>query len=364
MWTIQVQNTKSLKEDRPHGSASFRCAFYEAEPGESHFLVKHHWHDEIELLHFKKGNFHMEINMESYEISEECFFFINPGELHYIISKEPCEEDAVVFNPGILSFESYDTMQNQVIQPFINGNLWLPRCIEASHRVFHDLYVEYDRMQNAFGMMEEAGKNAGQKNAGQKNVGQKNAGQKNAGQKNVGQKNAGQKNADQKNADQKNAGQKNVGISVSQMLIKASLLRILALLTGEGLLTRQESGINHQVESIKKVLTYIRENYRERIYIRDLAGLINVNEQYFCRFFKRAIGKTPMEYVNEIRIRRAAEMVVNTDDLIMDICLECGFNNLGNFLREFKKYTGMTPRLYKKENRNSIADEITTFKKS
>lgn len=324
MWTIQVQNTKSLKEDRPHGSASFRCAFYEAEPGESHFLVKHHWHDEIELLHFKKGNFHMEINMESYEISEECFFFINPGELHYIISKEPCEEDAVVFNPGILSFESYDTMQNQVIQPFINGNLWLPRCIEASHRMFHDLYVEYDRMQNAFGMMEEAGENA----------------------------------------DQKNAGQKNVGISVSQMLIKASLLRILALLTGEGLLTRQESGINHQVESIKKVLTYIRENYRERIYIRDLAGLINVNEQYFCRFFKRAIGKTPMEYVNEIRIRRAAEMVVNTDDLIMDICLECGFNNLGNFLREFKKYTGMTPRLYKKENRNSIADEITTLKKS
>lgn len=337
--TIQVQNTKSLKEDRPHGSASFRCAFYEAEPGESHFLVKHHWHDEIELLHFKKGNFHMEINMESYEISEECFFFINPGELHYIISKEPCEEDAVVFNPGILSFESYDTMQNQVIQPFINGNLWLPRCIEASHRMFHDLYVEYDRIQNAFGMMEEAGENAGQKNAGQKNTGQK-------------------------NADQKNAGQKNVGISVSQMLIKASLLRILALLIGEGLLTRQESGINHQVESIKKVLTYIRENYRERIYIRDLAALINVNEQYFCRFFKRAIGKTPMEYVNEIRIRRAAEMVVNTDDLIMDICLECGFNNLGNFLREFKKYTGMTPRLYKKENRNSIADEITTLKKS
>lgn len=314
MWGIQVQNTKSLKEDRPHGSASFRCAFYEAEQGESHFLVKHHWHDEIEMLHFKKGNFHMEINMESYEIREECIFFVNPGELHYIISKELCEEDAVVFNPNLLSFESYDTMQNQVIQPLMNGNLWLPRCIEASRREFPDIYIEYERIQNAFRMMEEA---------------------------------------------PENTGQKNVSVSVSQMLIKASLLRILALLTGEGLLTRQESGINHQVESIKKVLTYIRENYRERIYIRDLAGLINVNEQYFCRFFKRAIGKTPMEYVNEIRIRRAAEMVVNTDYLIMEICLECGFNNLGNFLREFKKYTGTTPRLYKKENRNSFTDTIT-----
>lgn len=278
--------------------------------------MKHHWHDEIEMLHFKNGNFHMEINMESYEIREECFFFINPGELHYIVSKEPCEEDAVVFNPSVLSFDSYDTMQNQVIQPLINGNLWLPRCIELSRREFHDINIEYDRIQNAFGMMGVAEEN-------------------------------------------ENTGQKNVSISVSQMLIKASLLRILAVLTGEGLLTRHESCINHQVESIKKVLTYIRENYRERIYIRDLAGLINVNEQYFCRFFKRAIGKTPMEYVNEIRIRRAAEMVVNTDHLIMDICLESGFNNLGNFLREFKKYTGTTPRLYKKENRNSFSNKIT-----
>ncbi|MHA9742208.1 AraC family transcriptional regulator [Robinsoniella peoriensis] len=313
LWDIQVQNTKSLKEDRPHGSASFRCAFYQAEQDENYFLVKHHWHDEIELLHFKKGNFHMEINMESYEIKEECFFFVNPGELHYITAAKPCEEDAVVFNPNVLSFDSYDTMQSQVIQPLINGNLWLPRCIKASHKVFHDIYVEYDRIEHAFRVMEEY---------------------------------------------RENAGQKNVSVSVSQMLIKASLLRILALLTGEGLLTRQESGINHQVESIKKVLTYIRENYRERIYIRDLAGLINVNEQYFCRFFKRAIGRTPMEYVNEIRIRRAAEMAVNTDYLIMDICLECGFNNLGNFLREFKKYTGTTPRLYKKENRNSFTGEI------
>lgn len=65
-----------------------------------------------------------------------------------------------------------------------------------------------------------------------------------------------------------------------------------------------------------------------------------------------------MEYVNEIRIRRAAEMVISTDNLIMDICLDCGFNNLGNFLREFKKYTGTTPRLYKKENRSSFANEM------
>ncbi|MFD1406152.1 AraC family transcriptional regulator [Robinsoniella peoriensis] len=310
---IQVQNTKSLKEDKPHGSASFRCAFYEAEQSESLFLVKHHWHDEIELLHFKKGNFHMEINMESYEITEECFFFVNPGELHYITSNGLCEEDAVVFNPYVLSFNSYDTMQNQVIQPLINGNLSLPRSINASLKEFQDIYREYEQIQKAFSMMEDTGEKP---------------------------------------------GQKNVSVSVSQMLIKASLLRILAILTGQGLLTRQENGVNHQVESIKTVLTYIRENYRDRIYIRDLAGLINVNEQYFCRFFRRAIGKTPMEYVNEIRIRRAAEMVISTDNLIMDICLDCGFNNLGNFLREFKKYTGTTPRLYKKENRSSFANEM------
>ena len=73
-----------------------------------------------------------------------------------------------------------------------------------------------------------------------------------------------------------------------------------------------------------------------------------MNEQYFCRFFKKIIGKTPVTYINEYRISRAITMLQDTQQPVMNICLDCGFNNLGNFLKEFRKKTGMTPLQYRK----------------
>ncbi len=73
-----------------------------------------------------------------------------------------------------------------------------------------------------------------------------------------------------------------------------------------------------------------------------------MNEQYFCRFFKKAIGRSPIEYVNEYRIKQAIRLLEETDLPITDVCLECGYNNLGNFLREFRKVTGTTPLQYRK----------------
>lgn len=73
-----------------------------------------------------------------------------------------------------------------------------------------------------------------------------------------------------------------------------------------------------------------------------------MNEQYFCRFFKKALGKSPVSYINEYRIKQAIILLQTTDLPVMDICLDCGFHNLGNFLREFKKDTGFTPLQYRK----------------
>ena len=73
-------------------------------------MVKHHWHDEVEMLYFDKGGFLLEVNMEVYPVESECICFINPGELHSItkICSEESGEDAIVFHPAVLSFESYD----------------------------------------------------------------------------------------------------------------------------------------------------------------------------------------------------------------------------------------------------------------
>ena len=133
-----------------------------------------------------------------------------------------------------------------------------------------------------------------------------------------------------------------------QLYIKSNLLRILALLSDHKLFVHSEKNYDKRVEEIKKIITYITENYKEKIYIHDLASLVNMNEQYFCRFFKKAIGSSPMSYINDYRIKQAIHLLKETELTIMEISLECGFNNLGNFLKEFRKHTNTTPLKYRK----------------
>ncbi len=128
-----------LKEICSHGTKSLPCAVYRTHSVGKGVLVKHHWHDEIEILYFSEGGFRLEINMESFEIQSECFYFINPGELHGIISEtvERHWEDAVVFSPGILGFDSRDEAQISLMKPIQNGKLLFPRRITPQHPAFY-----------------------------------------------------------------------------------------------------------------------------------------------------------------------------------------------------------------------------------
>lgn len=136
----------------------------------------------------------------------------------------------------------------------------------------------------------------------------------------------------------------------SQLFIKSSLLRILALLSGSRLFTPTEKNYDKRVEELKTILTYIKENYKEKIYIHDLAEQVNMNAQYFCRFFKKSIGRSPMEYINDYRLKQSIKLLEETDLAVTEVCLECGYNNLGNFMRAFKNYTGTTPLKYRRQS--------------
>ena len=78
------QQSPALKETNPHGSQAFPCAFYRLKLSGHGILVKHHWHEEVEIIYFPGGTFTLDINMETFDVSSECFYFINPGELHSI----------------------------------------------------------------------------------------------------------------------------------------------------------------------------------------------------------------------------------------------------------------------------------------
>ena len=146
------QPSPDLKENAPHGTQAFPCAFYRTQITGRGMMVKHHWHKEIEILYFPGGNFRLEINMETFDISSECFYFINPGELHSIrtLSLENMPEYALVFHPDFLCAPFYDTIQAQLIQPLQNGQLLFPRSVPADSPVFPPLKSNFFHIINAF----------------------------------------------------------------------------------------------------------------------------------------------------------------------------------------------------------------------
>ncbi len=298
-----MNQTSKLKEQKDHGTSVFPCGLYEVFDNAPWEGVKHHWHDEIEILYFMKGNFKVKINMESFPVEEECFFFVNPGEIHSVDCSGPATESAIVFHPCILNFEHYDLAQTQLIQPLTKGEIQLPRFLDSSHPAFHKIKKEYLDILNVF---------------------------------------------HQTGMFLSSEYQTVTEDIASQLFIRAGFLKMLGFLSSFSLLTQPEKADDYRVQIIKSSLEFIRKHYQEKIYIRDLAGNASMNEQYFCRFFKKILGKSPITYINEYRIKQAIILLQTTDSPVMDICLDCGFNNLGNFLREFKKDTGFTPLQYRK----------------
>jgi AraC-like DNA-binding protein len=101
---------------------------------------------------------------------------------------------------------------------------------------------------------------------------------------------------------------------------------------------------------INKVCLYIQNNFYTKISLKEVADLIFLTESNFCKFFKKATGKTYSDYLNELRINEACRLLVQTEKSINQISFECGFESLSYFNRVFLSKKEMTPSMFRKYN--------------
>ncbi len=95
------------------------------------------------------------------------------------------------------------------------------------------------------------------------------------------------------------------------------------------------------------------ENYNKEIRLADVADLVGMTEVAFSRFIKKRTGRNFIDSLNDIRLGHATRLLVDTTHSIMEICMVCGFNNLSNFNRIFKKKRGCTPREFRENYKES-----------
>jgi AraC-like DNA-binding protein/quercetin dioxygenase-like cupin family protein len=106
-------------------------------------------------------------------------------------------------------------------------------------------------------------------------------------------------------------------------------------------------------QRIKDVANYVHLNYMKSIRIKELADLVNMSETAFSHFFKKRTHRSFSEYLQEVRVGNASRLLFHSEKTMAEIGYECGFNNLSNFNRIFKKKKGCTPSEFK-QNRYLI----------
>lgn len=102
---------------------------------------------------------------------------------------------------------------------------------------------------------------------------------------------------------------------------------------------------------VSKVQEYINAHYKEEIRLNDLADMVGMTPVSFSRFFKLRTGKNLSDYIIDIRLGFAARLLVDSTMSVAEICYECGFNNLSNFNRIFKKKKECSPKEFKENYR-------------
>lgn len=105
---------------------------------------------------------------------------------------------------------------------------------------------------------------------------------------------------------------------------------------------------------LNKVCNYTLSNYKKDITLEEISSISNLSVTSFCRYFKLMTNKTYYDFLIEIRISHACRALVEDKVPTEVICFDCGFNNVSNFYRHFKKVTGVTPLEYKRKYLNKV----------
>ncbi|QGQ94857.1 AraC family transcriptional regulator [Paenibacillus psychroresistens] len=289
-------NKDILHENRVHGNITFPMGVYQVIEDESHTLFDYHWHEETEFLYMQEGTAVFWLGTIKHELQAGDALFIPSGTIHAGFVADlstPCLVYAIVFDLNLLSGRTYDVIQSKYIDPLLEQTLFLPSLLKPHTFWENSLIAELVSIVEFFEKKPVA----------------------------------------------------------YELLIKAKLYNLFAGFIANLQEIPQDQPITtniYKIERLKKVLQFIDESYPLRIQIKDVASVIAMSEGHFCRFFKAMVRKTPMDYINTVRINQAAKLLSHSDKKVIDIAMEVGFENPSYFIKLFKWHKKCTPSDYRK----------------
>ena len=275
-------------EKRDRGYQGFPIQYYHIESNHPRYVMETHWHNELEIIRILKGSFEVFINNEHYTLADDDIIFVGCGALHRGIPHD-CIYECIVFDVNMLSRQSADATQKFIL-PIAKKYVGIDcRLKKNDNRLYSDLC-------SLFALLSTPGTD-------------------------------------------------------NELYVYSLLFSVFAeLYTNSYVSPAEAPNLSSQAKRISKLLDWIDESCNDKITLDDMSRVSGINKKYLCTIFKKYTSKTPINYVNEIRIENACyDMTVNGKG-VTDAAYANGFDDLSYFSKLFKEHKGISPGKYRKEH--------------
>ena len=250
-----------------------------------------HWHEEMELIYIKKGKGVVTVDFKQHTVTGPTIVLILPGQLHSIdqFGDEIIEYENIIFNYNMLISKNPDYADTNFITPLIRGKITVPT-------VFTPVYPYYEDVARPIDACDEICKTKPQG---------------------------------------------------YQLFIKSMLFQFFFILDNRCRNLTPPPKNKTAIDKMRIVLKYVENNYPEKITIADIAEVAGFSESHFMRYFKETMGTSFIDYLKDYRLTMAARLLQSSDNAIIDIASDVGFDNISYFNRAFKAKYGVSPRNYR-----------------
>lgn len=311
--------TASFYEKKKHGTAKFPVAYYYVDHTHPQYNMPFHWHTEWELIRVREGQLVLHVDEQEYYAKEGDVLLLQDSMFHGGAAAAGVYE-CLVYDFYALFHDVVPV--KEFMRPFYRLHL-LPHVLyrreeypEICRIVEEIMDANYTHMISGC-INPETGEIPDDATRGEKKTEADSSGYR-------------------------------------ELITVSGLGRLIAEIRRKELykVNGQESlRTSHRIGRIKNVLEYVEKHYQSPITLGELAEVAGMNPQYFCRAFKDVTMQSPMDYVIFYRLEQAVRLLAATDLSVMEVAMECGFNDCSYFIRVFKKQKNMTPNQYRKQNK-------------
>jgi len=254
-----------------------------------------HWHDEMELIYIKKGSGIVSVDQHDFMTQPGDLIFICPGQLHAIRQwkQESMEYENIIFEPQLLGNPQTDPSFELYLAPILMRQAELP--VRLSPKMEH-----YAEIAGCIDQIDEIRRTFPQG---------------------------------------------------YELFIKGKLCELFFFLYHfEKISTHAAVSVSDQraLEKARRILKFIERHYSEPLSIQKMAEASGFSQSHFMKFFKQTFGTSFTEYLNTYRLTMASRLLLASEDTVLTVAADTGFENLSYFNRMFKRRFGVTPREFRK----------------